>query len=316
MRPPAPASPRLPDSSTFDARRLPRRRHGILLACLCALGCGAAVAGATVKDNHGAILAAVSRADLTVRRGFAALALQTLVAVYRDELSRAAREAGSGWRAGAAGFVAGLERALTRVETAREIELAQEAHGAVRIGIDGEQFMLSVPRPERQRDFDCDLFSRFCRAWRCPEPPASDNPAGAPRATRLRTEWLFSDRGPPVLSAPDGLACVFDDTRHLRLKRLACERIMEELRRVADVLRAVTEAGHGLDWPALSLVPDPANGLLRLVHDAQGNYHHVDLPGLALVPDLLRDATPWLQARLRGHVGYSMIRLPERIAYQ
>lgn len=316
MQPRAPASLRMPEFRGANHSRAWRRLAVFPVILWCAIGCDAGSAGEIDPHDPTAIVAALAREDLDVRRGFAELALQSLVEEYRGELALAAREARGGWRAGAAGFVAGLGTVLARVGTAAEIELAQEAHGAIRIGVDGDQIMLTVPRPARQAVFDRELFARFCLVWPCPERPSARSVVADTVAQRVPTEWLFSDRGPPVLSAPDGLACVFDDTRHLQLKRRACERIMNELRKVADLLRAVTEAGQGLDWPALAVTPDAATDLPRLIYDARGGYHHADLPILAHAPDLLRDATPWLQARLRGHVGYSMIRPPARIAYQ
>jgi hypothetical protein len=287
----------------------------VAAACLGTLGALAGAAQATSGSSPAAVVAVVTRSDLAVRRGFAELALQTLVAEYREELVLASRDASGSWRAGTAGFATGLERALARVAIAADIEVAQEAHGTVRLGIDGEQILLSVPRPARQAGFDRALFERFCRAWQCPEPPSAHTATRDLRGARVTTAWLFSDRGPPVLAAPDGLACVFDDTRDLQRKRRACERIMDELRRTADTLRAVTDSGQGLDWAVVRLAPEPATGLSRLIHDAQGSFHHVDLPGLTLFPEVLRDALPWLQARLRGHVGYSMIKTLERHAY-
>jgi len=194
------------------------------------------------------------------------------------------------------------------------VGVVPERAGAVRLVLDEEQIMLSAPRIGAQAAFDAGISEEMCHIVDCSVPPDPLVDAARRAARDVRREWIFGDRAPPVLSASDGLACMFTDVRHLQLKERACEQVMEELRLVAAGLRAVLQHGGSLDWEAFGIRAIPgADAEVR--HAADGSYFHAELPRLAREPALWRDAIPWLQARLRGYAGSYMIRTPEQAAH-
>ncbi len=257
---------------------------------------------------------AISAGDFALRRNFAEVSLQGLIAANRVEIARAG-SAGGRWQAGASQYVAHLEALLAQLAHVSAITVVRERHGVVRLALDAEQVMLSVPRLSQQGRFEAALAKRWCPEVNCAAAPATLSEAVHAQTREVHREWLFSDQGPPVLAATDGLNCTFGDTRHLQLKETACAGVMHELRLVAAGLRAVTQRGGTLDWNSFKVHYSAQDEALRVTYDAQGAYFNLELHYLTQAPEIWREAIPWLQARLRGYAGYYMIRAPEQLAY-
>lgn len=258
----------------------------------------------------------VMAGDLELRRHFAEIALRALIGANHAEIARAGSGAPAGrWQAGAVQFVARLERVHAQLDALHDIVVFRERRGNVRLALGTEQVMLSPPRLSTQGRFEAAIAEELCREITCTEPSPDLADPVTTYTRNVRQEWLFSDQGPPVMSASDGLNCTFDDTRHLRLKQTACEGVMNELRMVAEGLRAVTEHGEVVAWEEFAIKTDPLDAALRVTYDAEGAFFNVELRYLVQAPALWREAIPWMQARLRGYAGYYMIKAPERLAY-
>lgn len=259
--------------------------------------------------------------DLNLRRQFAQLALGTLIEANRVEIQRAHqlnRGKSSpmiGWEVGAATYVSHLDQIAAAIPTAQEIEVVEEAYGAVRLSIDDAQVILSAPRLSMQQELEHTILLAGCEIVTCEEPSPPLATAVTARSSAARREWSFSDQGPPLLSASDGLHCVFRDNRHLRLKEAACDALMQELRLTAEGLRAVIQHGGGIDWSAFKIVQSAAGQSQQVMVDRAGTYFDLELPYLGSDETVWRGAVPWLQARLRGYNANYMIKVPERMAY-
>ena len=313
-------SKRSPFCVVFDHPAGRVQRAGKLLLALVLAGVApTSVFGApafAMNARYQQVLDTVSTGDLALRRRFAEVALRELIEANQAEIARAgSTQSERRWQAGAAQFVMRLQRIFERLERVQEITVVQGTHGEVRMALDTDQVMLSVPRRSQQDRFDRALATFFCHEVSCSQaaPELADMVHANGRA--VAREWLFSDQAPPLMMAADGLNCSFADTRHLRLKESACEGVMQELRLVAASLRAVTEQGGALDWNAFAVHYSPLDEALRVTYDRQGAYFNIELHYLVQAPEIWHEAIPWLQARLRGHVGYFMIKAPERLAY-
>ncbi len=279
----------------------------------------AATLGATefpLNPQYQHAIDAVSAGDISLRRNFAEISLTALIAANQAEIARAGRAGHRGrWQTGASQYVAHLEALLAQLSTVGEIAVVRERHGVVRLALDADQVMLTVPRLSQQGKFEAALAARLCRDMNCAEAASPLTETLQAQTREVQREWLFSDQGPPVLAAADGLNCTFGDTRHLQLKEAACSGVMQELRLVAAGLRAVAQSGGTLDWNSFKVHYSPLDEGVRVTYDAQGTYFNLELHYLGHAPEIWREAIPWLQARLRGHAGYYMIKAPERLAY-
>ena len=240
-----------------------------------------------VNARYQQVLDIVSTGDLALRRRFAEVALRELIQANQAEIARAgSTQSERRWQASAAQFVRRLERIFERLERVQEITVVQGTHGVVRMALDTDQVMLSVPRRSQQDRFDRALATFFCHEVSCSQaaPELADLVHANARA--VAREWLFSDQAPPLMMAADGLNCSFSDTRHLRLKESACEGVMQELRLVAAGLRAVTEQGGALDWNAFAVHYSPLDEALRVTYDRQGAYFNIELHYRASPRDL------------------------------
>ena len=194
-----------------------------------------------VNARYQQVLDTVSTGDLALRRRFAEVALRELIEANQAEIARAgSTQSERRWQASATQFVARLERIFERLERVQEITVVQETHGVVRMALDTDQVMLSVPRRSQQDRFDRALAAFLCHEVSCSQAAPELTEMVHANARAVAREWLFSDQAPPLMMAADGLNCSFSDTRHLRLKESACECVMQELRLVAAGLRAVT----------------------------------------------------------------------------
>lgn len=268
-------------------------------------------ADASHAARYQRLLRQVVAGSAELRRVFADVALGALIGANRDEIARAGSHA---WGAGALRYVEGLERARARLPQVEVVDVVPERAGVVRLVLDEEQVMLSAPRVGAQAAFDSRVAAVMCRIVDCSAPPDPLIDAARRAAREVRREWIFGDRTRPVLSASDGLACMFTDVRHLQLKERACEQVMGELRLVVAGLRAVLQHGGTLDWNALEIRAVPG-GPAEVRHAADGSFFHAELPRLGHDPVLWREAIPWWQSRLRGYAGSYMIRAPEHAAH-
>lgn len=308
-----------------EARRTPGTALGLLLLLLlCAAG--AAVKAAALARFDALVLA--SEGDPARRLVFADLALGVLIEANETELAAASGR----WQRGARDYVARLRALRSRLAAAGQVAVLREGQGAVRLIVDGEQVMLTAPRLGQQRALEARIVDLVCANLACPpllpvpadtvasdgpdEPGASAAGLDAGFADALAGEWSIGDRAPPMYSQPDGLHCVFGDTRHLRLKQSACERVVRELRRLEAALRGVLQRGEHLDWAVLEVHPAGTAGGGRVSYAANGRYFELGLPTLASAPELVRSAVPWLQTRLRGQLVDLVIEAPERLVYR
>jgi len=297
-----------------------RKLHFIAIL-VCTLSAGLAKGtssrdpGPVPGDRFDRLLGIVIAGQPALHRRFAEVALRALIAVNRAELSRRPdQDPGPvGWRGGAAQFVARLELAYAQLENRRDVIVIRERRGVVRLTLDDEQVMLSAPRLSAQDALDARIAEEMCRELECdvvsPAPDVVDE-----HARQVRQEWIFGDNFGPTLSTSDGLNCAFQDTLHLRLKERTCTNILRELRLLGDALRAVVQHGSVLAWDVLALV-DAKGSPTRVVYAQDGSFFNLELRYLQASPVIWREAIPWLQARLRGHAGYYMIKVPDTLIY-
>lgn len=147
-----------------------------------------------------------------------------------------------------------------------------------------------------------------------PEFPDAAAAAAAPGPT-AGGNWSFSDRAPPSFSAGDGLQCVFEDTQYLKRKQAACAALMQELRQVADAMKAQAAAGVEVDWAQLALLPGGVDGKPQLRIARNGPLLRLSLPYLSAAPEVLAGAASWIRGRvLRSPVVYR-ITAPEALTF-
>lgn len=270
------------------------------------------------------VIASIRDGEASARIRFAAVALAALIRANRAEVARTGRErnatpaqqrALARWRAGTETYVAHLEWIARELAGASDIQLVVEAGGVVRLIVGREQVMLTAPRLTGQDALEAEIAATMCATIECRRVDPTLAEAVADRNREVRREWVFGDRAPPLYSNSDGLHCVFQDRRHLKLKETACEAVLAELRLLAEGLRAISEHGRTVDWAVLAIRQAAPAAPERVTYDRSGHYFQLDLPYLGAADQIWRGAIPWMQARLRGQVIAYMISAPERLAY-
>ena len=272
-----------------------------------------------VSSRYSRLLQQVMASDVTTQRTFSEIALAAVIKANRAEMARAiaTQDATQRWAGGAAGYVARLETIAGNLERATEFQVIAQRRGTALLVIDDQQVMISAPRDSQQSRLENAIVYTVCEQIDCaapaPAPPQLETIAAEERD--ITKEWAFGDNRPPLLSTSDGLHCVFEDARHLRLKEAACAGVMRDLRLVAAGVRAVAERGAIIDWTTFGITPPRGGEGSRVVYDRAGDYFQLDVPYITSAELVWREAIPWLQARLRGYVANYVIKAPEKLAY-
>ncbi len=304
------------------SRCIPFARATCALLCSVLWGLLAAeAAGPIAQTRFDALVAAMAGDSPAARQLFADAALAQLIAANAAEVRRSSDEPAraGGWRRGTLSFITHLQLVRQQLPQVASVEIVREAHGTVRLIIGDDQVMLSAPRVSEQPAFEARVADQVCTQRDCVAAGTTIDEVVVAREQRMTGEWALADSAPPMYSQADGLHCVFENVRHLRLKQAACEAVTRELRLLEESLRAVLQHGGPLDWAALKVErgrEGGRGGRSRVSYGASGRYFELDLPHLAAEPSVVQGAIPWLQTRLRGQRATYVITTPERLAYR
>ncbi len=256
---------------------------------------------------------------------FARAALSALIDESRGEIQRQSirddnaknEEAATfaAWQAGVYGYIATLERVADELERAITIEIYRERDEEVRLLIDDQQVMVSATRVSEQERLEALIAAEACVYLTCDGPTPNTGPRLNIASAERERRWVFAQNARPRYEYADGLQCIFEDHRHLNLKRAACERLMAELRQLAQALRAVELSGERVDWNAVRIGIKTSRGEQTVVYNRAGRTFNLRLPNLYAAASVWQNAIPWLRAHNRGVVQPYAILAPDRLAY-
>ena len=271
--------------------------------------------------RFGDVLSTVMADHETAQREFIVVALDAMIDAYLleirriDELARDEQLSQASWRAGTLNYVQRLEQALFDARQGATIYIAQEVDGSVRFVVESEQIMFHAPRLSEQGELEATLVDHYCLKAFCET--AHDTVEDKTRAEMQRTagHWEFSSSTRPSYTADDGLKCLFQDQRHLTLKREAYKSLIYELRFLAEALKALRVQGARIDWDSIGLSGSGKAAPNKVTYNRQRDYFHARLPNLWRARQLLRSAIPWVQARTVGSLREFIIEPPDLVTY-
>ena len=258
------------------------------------------------------------------RAEFAIIALDTLIDCHLDELDKAAsqqvldpqeRRRRYGWRAGVAAYVEQLRDIREHIGTQSSIDIMIEQQGIVRMVIDERQVIIGGPRPAEQDRLEEKIAQSMCDLRRCSRNTVTIEEKVDAQSANLRQGWVFASQAPPTYATSDGLGCIFRDRKHIKLKQVACESLLRELRLLAEALKAVDSRGFPIYWQSLDIDRLGPQRSHRVIYDQRGRYFLLSLPALYQCPDIWRQAIPWIKAYASGNVRQHYIEPPESMIY-
>ncbi|MBT8446232.1 MAG: hypothetical protein HKO62_09165 [Gammaproteobacteria bacterium] len=264
------------------------------------------------------------RGSALERAAFAQVALEEMIMAYRLEIESGAaalpedkteRAGFFRWRRGTEAFIDRLEALLAALGPHSRVSIVENRDGEIRLLIDGATLMVSSPRLEHPEELQQRIAVRLCDSGICKAEISSLADKVRLQAEQLETGWSFDDRSPPVYQTSDGLNCMFDDRRHIHLKRAVCIAVLYELRLLAEGLRAVRYSGKDVDWRELAITTRPGRALAKVRFNRNGQFFRLDVPTLARAPELLTAAQPWLRGRLTERQHEHYVQLSERVVY-
>ena len=271
--------------------------------------------------RFGDVISTVMSADDSAQREFVVAALDVMVDAYLveirrvDELGAKAQSERASWRSGTLNYVRRLEKALAAAEHGAAIFITQEVDGSIRFVVGGEQIMFHAPRLSAQRHLEATLVEHYCLKEYCARGHRTVEDKTRAQMEQVTGQWEFSSRSKPTYTAGDGLKCVFEDQRHLTLRRQACKSLIYELRFLAEALKALRAQGSRIDWGNIVLTGGSAALPNKVTYNQKREYFHARLPTLWRAQAMLREAIPWLQARTLGNVREFTIKPPDNVTY-
>lgn len=267
------------------------------------------------------VVAHISNADAIDQARFAKIAIALMIATYETELEHAAVDAPGAseneqrWRAGTRLYIDRLERIAASIHAASMVRIIQEVHGAIRLIIDGEQVMLSAPRPSNQSSFEQSIAENVCRMAFCPRRGTTVEERAAERSAALTSSWVFAQKSPPRYLSSDGLQCLFEDNRHLILKKNACVNLVYEIRLLKEAIATLRVNGKIIDWQHLHIDTNGPGNPVKVTYRSNGSFIRLHLPHLRRAKAVWRDAIPWIKATLQGRNSSYVIKLPAQLVY-
>ena len=267
------------------------------------------------------VLRSVLNGDQRDQARFASVAIELMVESYRAELARS-REAGSQSKPGSSSWGSGLRRYIDQLENIAlsidgyaEVKILKAQSGAIRILIGDEQVMLSAPRPNRQAEFERAIAEHACRYVECRGSGVTVEEKVANRSTRSDDGWAFGSDRPPMYSSSDGLHCMFSDSRHVKLKKDACQKLLHEIRLLAESLIALKTHGMTIDWKSIHIDQVGIGEPHRVRYNGRRGFVRLSLPALVRAEAVLQEAIPWIRATILGRVYQHVVKLPDNLVY-
>lgn len=267
------------------------------------------------------VVASVINSDLSVQARFAEISIEIMVAAYMAEIERLNARAGAvsdqdpSWQLGTLRYIEGLRTIAASIQPGSAVQIIKEPHAAIRLLIDGQQVMLSAPRLEGQLEFERSIAETACRFSNCRIRPATIEDRVTERASRLDGGWVFGRKTLPTYASSDGLQCVFNDRRHLKLKKDACLDLVHELRLLAEAFAALNAHRKPIDWRALRIEQVGAGQEQKITYNSSGSFVRMHLPRLSRAVAIWRGAIPWMKANIHGRVSQHVITLPDQLIY-
>lgn len=252
-----------------------------------------------------------------MRADFALIAIREMTAAHTAEAERARQDARDSrnpqelvrWAGAVDAYAAELAAVGETLTPETSVDISIGHDNSVYLNIAGTPVMVGTPRAREQSAFERRIIEKFCETYRC-EDFADDlvPERGNARMAGQPPSWSFSQYAGPACSTADGLELQFRTMQDLGRKREICTRLVAELNRLLAAIVTETGAGVRIDWNRLEINGDPNAGLQQVVLNRQGGILQLALPGLAAVPDFLRQSLPWVAARARGE-GYHLVLL-------
>ncbi|MFT4582279.1 MAG: hypothetical protein ACI915_001759 [Gammaproteobacteria bacterium] len=266
-------------------------------------------------------LRTVLTGDQREQARFASVAIEMMADFYRTELAQSrkivpdAKSRSSSWGSGMRRYIAQLEKIALSIDDHTDIKILKEPHGAIRILVGEEQVMLSAPRPDRQATFEQAIADNVCRYIECPASGNTVEEKVANRSTRKDGGWAFRSDAPPMYSSSDGLHCVFSDSRHFKLKKAACHKLLDEIRLLTESLIALKTHGMTIDWNSIKIDQVGIGEPHRVRYNGRRAFVRISLPGLMRAEAVLQESIPWIRANLHGRVYQHVVKLPDNLVY-
>ncbi len=317
---------------------MPWLRPGLLLALLpltaaAVWRCSDAAAANAGPTDQGPPLAAVVKhlgsEDPAGSEDLARIALSEMLQAYEQMLDRArqsrrkdaeSRAKLQKWQASTAGFLAGLRSQLGAVESGASVTLDTEPDGSLLVLVEGRPTVVSGPDLADPGALGRRIVATFCASHDCPaaagDTASAAAPVEPPPAPMSTGHWSFSDRRATRFETQEGIAFEFSGFQDRSEKQATSDQLAAELRLLARGLRDVRSLGQIVDWGALQIVPTPGGQDPRVTLNGYGDFLYLPVPGLLRHPELLREARPWIEARMDGRPYELVLTQADRLVHR
>lgn len=245
---------------------------------------------------------------------FARVALSRMIVEHEEFLGRLGpgrqgrhlKRKNRRWAAAARSYLEQLRDYAELIEIADWVDIIVTPVGAVQLVADGHPMVISPLNMTNPSRFENAIVDTFCQLRDCffdrnIQRNAQLN-AERKDARQQVAAWSFSDALQSMYSTVDGLHFMFTDVSNRSHKARVCEAVAAELRALAKALTAAQRAGAKVDWGKLRVNTQARGDAQQVDYNDAGGHLRVYLPQLAMAPDILAVAAPWLKAHAAGRI--------------
>jgi hypothetical protein len=204
------------------------------------------------------------------------------------------------WRSSTLAYAQHLRERLMAIQQGAPVAVHVQEPNTLVVFTDGEPTVINGPQAVDYGELARQILLSYCALHLCPEQEMLEAEAPPDTVEPPNGQWSFGQDLAARYETPDGLAFEFRRLQVREDAQNACDRLITELRVLANRLRQLHQAGAPVAWERLRILSTGAPDQHRVLVNDAGRSLLLSLPNLYLVQELLREAAPWLEAQAEG----------------
>jgi len=216
------------------------------------------------------------------------------------------------WRSATLGYAQHLRRQLEAIQQGASVSVHLQEPSTLVVITGGQATVINGPQAIDNGQLARQILLNYCSVHLCPEPALSEAEEPPEPTEMVSGQWSYGQDLAARYETPDGLIFEFGYLGSRQDAQQGCERLVADLRALARRLRPLHQAGTPVAWDRLRILSAGGADSHRVLLNDAGRSIRLSLPNLYLVQELLREASPWLEAQADGRTEAQVIPQAER----
>ncbi|NRB40648.1 MAG: hypothetical protein HRU20_19635 [Pseudomonadales bacterium] len=246
---------------------------------------------------------AITQQSLLKQQDFIAIAITQLAHSYDEEIASAVAEKKhhSAWINQVRAYTNKLRQQSASAIGTTQLKIQFTQANELALTVNRQTAIISAARSSQQLALEKNIIAEFCNKNACEKMISSIQRSNPGKIEKIHHDallsWSFDDNGKIACDSGQGLFLQFPSMKDLPAKRRLCKRFMHELALILINLQQLHRQENLLNWQQFDLQPVSGESHHQLTINNHGDVLWLSLPLSFALPDLLRQAMPWLQAQ-------------------